>query len=228
MTKLFIANWKMVVSGLDEAKRLAKHIHSNKDFHAVVCPSFVHINSIEGKFDLGAQNCSSHESGAYTGEVSAKSLADLKVKYVIIGHSERRQYHHETDGTLCPKVTACHRHKMNAVVCIGEPEDIYEQERTQLYLQTQIEEIGLSKMDHKNTIIAYEPLWAIGTGRTPSVEEVDNTIKFIKKLTPQHKVLYGGSVNSSNIMDFYKLKSVDGFLVGGASAKEEELKKIFK
>lgn len=228
MTKLFIANWKMMVGSLDEAKLLIKHIHSNKEFDAVVCPSFIHINSLSGKFDLGAQNCSPHESGAYTGEVSAKSLADLNVKYVIIGHSERRQYHHETDGTLCPKVTACHRHKMTAVVCIGEPVDVYEAQKTERYIQTQIEEIGLSKMGHNNTIIAYEPLWAIGTGKTPSVDEIDNTIKFIKKLTPQHKVLYGGSVNSGNIMDFYKLKSVDGFLVGGASAKEEELKKIFK
>lgn len=230
MTKLFIANWKMSVSRAETAVRLAGVISEShsRSYQLVICPSFVHLPLIKGKFQLGAQNCSAHESGAYTGEISCESLKDIGAEYVIIGHSERRQYHNESDATIPHKINACHRHAMKAVVCIGEPEAVYLSGKTEDYLQMQIDEIGLAKMPHENTIIAYEPLWAIGTGKTPKVEEIDSTIKFIKKSLPEHKILYGGSVNSSNISSFYKLQSVDGFLVGGASAKEDELEKMLK
>ncbi len=118
MTKLFIANWKMSVGRAETAARLAKVIsdsHSKK-YETIVCPSFVHLHSIKGKFKRGAQNCSAHASGDYTGEVSCESLKDIGVEYVIIGHSERRQYHNASDATIPHKINSCHLHEMIAVV----------------------------------------------------------------------------------------------------------------
>jgi triosephosphate isomerase (TIM) len=220
MEKILIFNWKMNPSTLREAVSLAKA----SDFDdVVVAPPFTFLEKVGNllkKSELGAQDLFWEDKGAFTGEVSAKELKSVGVKYVIIGHSERRHKFDETDEMVAKKMKAAAENGLISVLCVGE---------TAL-------RIGLSQLSNvkgKSLIVAYEPVWAIGTGNPESPESALETIRYIKSMvsgkwsfTP--KVLYGGSVNSKNLKNYLQYKEVDGALVGGASLKKDEIKKVVK
>ena len=186
---------------------------------------------------IGAQNMHWEEKGAYTGEVSPQMLKAIGVEYVIIGHSERREYFAETDETVNKKLKAAHEVGLKPIICIGETLEQRENGETIQILEKQIK-IGLEGLTGeqiRNTIIAYEPIWAIGTGKTATKEDANETIKSIRKEIANMygndnaenvEILYGGSVKSSNSKDLFTMSDIDGGLVGGASLDAEEFSKI--
>ena len=186
---------------------------------------------------IGAQNMHFEESGAYTGEVSGKMLKSINVEYVIIGHSERRQYFAETDETVNKKVKAAFKYELKPIVCVGETLEERETGKATdiITKQTELALEGLTNEQVENTIIAYEPIWAIGTGKTATSEDANNSIKEIrnkiKEIYGQETasrviIQYGGSVKSSNAKELFSMSDIDGGLVGGASLKAEEFSKI--
>jgi len=236
MAKILILNWKMNPSTLEEALFLAM----DSDYkNAVVTPPFPFIEEVGKilkKAKLGAQDLYWELKGAFTGEVSAKELKSVGVKYVIIGHSERRHKLGETDEMIAKKIKAAADSGLIPVLCVGETKKEKDAGQREKVIERQLK-IGLSqlsKVKSKMLLIAYEPVWAIGTGDPETPESALKTINYIKKLLKttdkrlQTKVLYGGSVNSQNLSDYLKYKEVDGALVGGASLKKEEVKKMFK
>jgi len=242
--KIIAGNWKMnktpaeAVALVNELKSLVK----DSDAEVVVCPPFVCIpavkEAIEGtNIQLGAQNMHFEENGAYTGEVSPVMLVSLGVKYVIIGHSERRQYFAETDETVNKKVLAAFKHNLTPIVCVGESLEQREQGITNdlVRMQVKIALKGLTPEQAKEVVIAYEPIWAIGTGRTATAaqaEEVNavirDTIKemYGEEVSVHTRIQYGGSVNASNAKELMNMPNIDGGLVGGASLKAEEFSQI--
>ena len=186
---------------------------------------------------IGAQNMHFEESGAYTGEVSGKMLKSINVEYVIIGHSERRQYFNETDETVNKKVKAAFKYGLKPIVCVGETLEERESGKTAdiITKQTELALEGLTNEQVENTIIAYEPIWAIGTGKTATSEDANNSIKEIRnkigeiygqETASRVIIQYGGSVKSSNAKELFSMSDIDGGLVGGASLKAEEFSKI--
>lgn len=186
---------------------------------------------------IGAQNMHWEESGAYTGEVSGKMLKCIGVEYVIIGHSERRQYFNETDETVNKKVKAAFENELKPIVCVGETLEQRETGKTEEIItsQTKLALDGLTEEQVQNTIIAYEPIWAIGTGKTATAEDANNSIKSIRNEIAKNygqnvadKVIiqYGGSVKASNAKELFNTSDIDGGLVGGASLKVEEFANI--
>lgn len=186
---------------------------------------------------IGAQNMHWEETGAYTGEVSGKMLKVINVEYVIIGHSERREYFAETDETVNKKVKSAFNYNLKPIVCVGETLEQKELGKTNEIItnQTKLALEGLNEEQVKNTIIAYEPIWAIGTGKTATSEDANNSIKEIRKeiekiygeeVANKVAILYGGSVKASNAKELFETSDIDGALVGGASLKVEEFKNI--
>ena len=182
---------------------------------------------------IGAQNMHWEESGAYTGEVSGEMLKCIGVEYVIIGHSERRQYFNETDETVNKKVKAALRNDLKPIVCVGETLEQREAGKTEEVItsQTKLALEGLTEEQVQNTIIAYEPIWAIGTGKTATAEDANNSIKDIrneirKNIAENVIIQYGGSVKASNAKELFSTSDIDGGLVGGASLKVEEFANI--
>ena len=186
---------------------------------------------------IGAQNMHWEEKGAYTGEVSGKMLKSIGVEYVIIGHSERRQYFAETDETVNKKIKSAFENELKPIVCVGETLEQREAGKTAEIItnQTKLALEGLTETQVKKTIIAYEPIWAIGTGRTATSEDANNSIKEIrneiaknygKEVAEEVIIQYGGSVKSSNAKELFLMSDIDGGLVGGASLKPDEFSKI--
>jgi len=244
--KLLVFNWKMNPKTLKQAIILAK----TSDFeNTIIAPPFIFIEEIGKilkKAGLGAQDLSWKSKGALTGEISADELKNLGVKYVIIGHSERRQIIGETDTIINKKVIAALKAGLKVILCVGEPsrpttDNLQPTTKAKQYVKNQLQKdlrnlkFQISNFKLRNHLmIAYEPVWAIGTGKNNTPEDASKIIKFIKQTlvasgyTPNPKVLYGGSVNSKNLKDFLKYKEIDGFLVGGASLKIKEIKSIIK
>ena len=186
---------------------------------------------------IGAQNMHWEESGAYTGEVSGEMLKCIGVEYVIIGHSERRQYFNETDETVNKKVKAALRNDLKPIVCVGETLEQREAGKTEEVItsQTKLALEGLTEEQVQNTIIAYEPIWAIGTGKTATAEDANNSIKDIRNeirknygqnIADNVIIQYGGSVKASNAKELFSTSDIDGGLVGGASLKVDEFANI--
>lgn len=208
----------------------------------ILCVPFTDIfyawHSLEGSnIKLGAQNMHWEESGAYTGEISGQMLKSVGVEYVIIGHSERRAYFAETDETVNKKIKAVFANDLKPILCVGESLDQREAGKTEEIITNQTEKAleGLTNEQIKNTIIAYEPIWAIGTGKTATAEDANNSIKAIrnkieslygKDVAQEVIIQYGGSVKSSNAKELFETSDIDGALVGGASLKPDEFAKI--
>lgn len=212
MNKLIIANWKCNPPTIEEAKELFEKIKDNAlEKNVVICPPSIFLSSLicEG-IKFGVQNCFWKEKGAFTGEISPQMIKSLGVNYVIIGHSERRNILKETNEEIIQKVNEAVKANLIPVVCVGESKG----EDTFKVLEEQIRGID------ENIILAYEPLWAIGTGEYASIEKV----KEVKEFLQERKVLYGGSVNAENIQQY--LTVMDGVLIGGASLDFEEFNKI--
>ncbi len=241
------ANWKMngnlalvdtMINGLSDVK-----LQQNVD--VVICPSFLYLSAmvmkaktagISSAIHFGAQNVSEHQSGAYTGEISTEMLQDLSLEFVIVGHSERRSLYKETSTQVAHKVKAVLESGLTPILCIGESESERATEQTETVLAAQlqpvIDEIGIEKF--VNVVVAYEPVWAIGTGKTASSEMAQETHQFIRQFLAQanseiaNKVplLYGGSVNASNCEELFAQADIDGGLIGGASLQVEQFKVI--
>ncbi len=241
------ANWKMngdltlvdtMVSGLSD-------IELKENVNVVICPSSPYLSTFVAKakenklntaIGIGAQNVSEHESGAYTGEISTQMLRELSVEFVIIGHSERRRYYKETSTQIAHKVSAALDAGLTPILCIGESEAERTKDQTEVVLTSQlqpvIDEIGIDKFI--DVVIAYEPVWAIGTGKTASSEMAQETHQFIRQFLAKANenvaakvpLLYGGSVNASNCEELFAQTDIDGGLIGGASLQVEQFKTI--
>ena len=243
------ANWKMNLnakSAEELVDSLIKNSPEVKDNHLVILgvPSiFIEDvkRKVEGydKYFVAAQDCSANKNGAYTGEISAEMLAGSGIKYVIIGHSERRQYHAESNSLLAEKVNRAIEEGIIPIFCCGESLDIREANKQNVYVEEQLKEslFHLSEEDFKNIIIAYEPIWAIGTGKTATEEQaqeihhhIRNVIseKYGKVISGNTSILYGGSVKGNNASSIFGQADVDGGLVGGASLKADEFKQIIE
>lgn len=228
---LIVANWKMNISSA-EAIHLAKAINEIPIPGAstiILCPSFPHIKQVadiifgQPNIFLGAQDCSAYSAGAYTGEVSAAMLAELGCKYVIIGHSERRRLHNETADIIQQKIIQAQKHGLKPIVCIGES-----QITTDVQAEVKQQILDIIPAISADFNIAYEPSWAIGSNKLPSVQWVSDIISIIKKEIGNYApVLYGGSVNADNISNFAQCP-LDGFLLGGASLNAKNLQHIIK
>lgn len=250
-SKTLVANWKMTSSlakGLEYFEDLStllkksskENALSSEDFPRLVfCPSFPYLLPIQGRllehgFALGAQDCSPQAKGAHTGDVSAAMLRDVGCSYVLIGHSERRQTHHETDSICQEKLSQAHESGLTAIYCLGETLEDRDKGRLEHVLAQQLSQ-GLSPtVTTDNTVIAYEPVWAIGTGKTPSLEDIQHTHRLIASLIQQHTkapglpILYGGSVNPRNAHDILALPEVKGALIGGASQDPQSMMEIIQ
>ena len=197
----------------------------------ILCPTFINIGSLNNnKLLIGSQNISSHEDGAFTGEISAKQLATYNVKYSIIGHSERRTYYNETNTEINRKVKKAFESNIIPILCIGETKEERESGKVKEVLEKEILTAieGLTEEEKERMIIAYEPIWSIGTGIIPTNEEITDVLVFIKNILKNTKVLYGGSANEKNIAELNKIKLIDGYLLGGISLKLDKLEEFIK
>ncbi len=249
-SKIVAGNWKMNKT-LEEAQTLASEIMGmvadevKGDAKIIFCIPFPYLPVIKNllgsnsKISVGAQNCSEHESGAYTGETSAGMLKSMNIPYVILGHSERRQYFGEEGALLAKKVDIALKHGLTPIFCCGEPLEIRENGTHEKLVMDQVEE-ALFHLDAtviQKIVIAYEPVWAIGTGKTASSQQAQDMHAVIRKqLTAKYgqdvadniSILYGGSVNAANAKELFACADVDGGLVGGASLKSREFTEIIK
>lgn len=246
MRKTIIAgNWKMNHTGA-QVKSVLTELVADMALgvkpEVVIAPVFPYLETAvqltKGTaVHIAAQNMHFEESGAYTGEVSPTMLVDVGVEYVIIGHSERRTYFNETDETVNLKVKAALAHELIPIMCCGETLQQREQGEMQRFIEGQIEAglAGISKEEVENIVIAYEPIWAIGTGKTATVEQAQEVCALIRrkletlydiKTADKISILYGGSVKSGNVGELTSSLDIDGGLVGGASLKADEFTKI--
>ena len=241
MNPIIAANWKMNLN-VDEGMRLIDEVLDGSSPHGsevIFFPSSIALSAISGKlknsgYSFGVQNIHHEENGAFTGEISAHMAKSLDVQYAIIGHSERRQYFLETDQQINGKIHNALKVGICPVVCIGESLDQRETGKTSEVLKKQLIS-ALNDIDSKSDrlIVAYEPVWAIGTGKSANSEQVHDTHKFInetlKNLFENHiPILYGGSVNAENASELFNIKNVDGFLIGGASLQSRSFCEIIK
>lgn len=195
----------------------------------VLCPSNIYLSKFSlDNFKLGSQNVGSNHEGAFTGETSAKQLKALNVEYAIVGHSERRKHQNEANEEINKKIKMLLDNGITPILCVGENIDERESNMTIVKILDEIKEAFKDIDDASRIIIAYEPIWAIGTGNTPEREEIDNVLKKIKESYPKNLLLYGGSLSVSNIENINKSTYIDGYLLGGLSLKVEELKKFLE
>ena len=247
--KIVAGNWKMNKT-IEEAKALTSELidlvaAEVKNYAKVIlCVPFPYLETIKKqlgnntKISVGAQNCSEHEWGAYTGEISAPMLKSLDIPYVVIGHSERRQYFGEDGKLLAKKVDKVLAHGLTPIFCCGEPLEIREKGTHETLVKTQVGEslFHLSAEALQKVVIAYEPVWAIGTGKTATSQQAQDMHAVIRKhlaskygaVAEEIAILYGGSVKADNAKELFSCPDVDGGLVGGASLKSKEFVEIIK
>ncbi len=243
------ANWKMNLTYQQGEKLLDEILElkiqpspHQKVIFAVPFPYLIMAKSEvadDQGYSIAAQNCNDKKSGAFTGEVSAAMLQSIGVRYCILGHSERREYYLETNQLLAAKVNSCFEHGITPVFCCGEPLRIREEENQNAYVQQQLEEslFHLNEEQAAQLVIAYEPIWAIGTGKTASTEQAQEMHAHIRSVLAGHwgpavaneiPILYGGSVKGANAAELFACPDVDGGLVGGASLVAAEFGQIIK
>jgi triosephosphate isomerase len=241
-TPYIAANWKMhktVAEAASFVDTLLPRIAATQS-DVVLCPPFTALTAVvERRYGtavkVAAQNMHEEQSGAFTGEVSAPMLVELDVEAVVLGHSERRQYFNETDEALARKVAAALAHDLEPILCVGESEEARDAGETEEVLerQLQVDLSGLEAGQIENVVIAYEPIWAIGTGRTATPDQAQEVCAFIRDVlrargaaADQVRILYGGSVKPGNAAELLSLPDVDGALVGGASLDPEDFAAI--
>ena len=242
--KVIAGNWKMNKlpnEAMEFIEGIAPLI-KDTNHEVILCVPYIDLFysllTVQGtNIKIGAQNMHYEESGAYTGEISAEMLKSINVEYVIIGHSERRQYYNENDETVSLKVKKALEVGLKPIMCVGETLEQRENNETEKVITEQVK-LGLSKLKKnqvQNVIIAYEPIWAIGTGKTATADDANNSIKAIrneiakeygKDVAENVIIQYGGSVKSTNAKELFEMSDIDGALVGGASLKVEEFAKI--
>jgi triosephosphate isomerase len=247
--KIVAGNWKMNKTW-EEARILAAEVMGmvadevTRPVEVILCTPFVYLSSIKSQLGnsgvkVGAQNCSEHDAGAYTGEISAGMLQSIGVPYVIIGHSERRQYFAENNKTLAVKTDKALACGLTPIFCCGEPLEIRENGTHEMLVKQQVEEglFHLSVDAIQKVVIAYEPVWAIGTGKTATSQQAQAmhavirrhiAAKYGQPVADSISILYGGSVKADNAKELFACPDVDGGLVGGASLKSREFVEIVK
>ncbi|MCZ7533016.1 MAG: triose-phosphate isomerase [Acidimicrobiia bacterium] len=247
---LIVGNWKMNANHLETIQMVQKlsyrlDVADYDRVEVVICPPFTALRSAQTVIEtdhlsikLGAQNVDWHESGAFTGEVSPSMLAKLGVSFVIVGHSERRQLFGETDDTVNKKVKAVLGAGMTPILCVGETEEERDAGEAESKVSTQVRSglAGVSVDDVAAMVIAYEPIWAIGTGRTASADDAGKMCSFVRTTveavapgaSDQTRVLYGGSVNPGNIAGLMAKRDIDGGLVGGASLDPDTFASVIR
>jgi triosephosphate isomerase len=222
---LLAANWKMF-KGPRETREFCEGFRTPEGVEAVLCPPFVSLPAaVESGHTVFAQNVHWAEEGAYTGEISPPMLLELGVAGAIVGHSERRQYFGETDESVARRTAAALEHGLRVIACVGESLEERESGEMELVLRVQVEAIGEAAGAHERLVVAYEPVWAIGTGRTATPGQAREAHAFIKGLLDV-PVLYGGSVKPDNADELLSEEGVDGALVGGASLEVESFTAI--
>ena len=226
--KLIVGNWKMNQTQSEVEAFINEINEANLNTLAWIAPQFIHLPlclSKKSKLIFGAQNCSNKKSGAFTGEVSALALKDLGCHFVIIGHSERRQLFNETSELLGEKIKEALSNNLHVIYCVGETLLERQNKQTLSIVKDQLEKAlhGIN-FSEQNITIAYEPVWAIGTGLNATANEAEEVHSFIRQWLGNKKVriLYGGSVKPSNIKDLLTMPNIDGALVGGASLKAQD------
>lgn len=242
---IIAGNWKMNLLP-SEAKHYSEELRSlmprGKTCETVICAPFTHIPALrralkDNRIAVGAQDVSSHENGAFTGEISADMLADLGARYVIVGHSERREYHGEDNFTVGRKAFAAIENDIQPIICVGETLEQREHGITMEHISCQlISALSFIPEDKvRKCVIAYEPIWAIGTGKTASPEEAQEVCGHIRRVLREHygarlarsvSILYGGSMKGSNAKELLSMPDIDGGLIGGASLKPSEFIQI--
>ncbi len=246
-TKLIVANWKMNYSVTEALKFLAafhREINEIENCEVVFCPPFTALyameETLEGTpFKVGAQNMHWEDSGAFTGEISPFFLKEMGVQYVILGHSERRQLFGETDGEINKKLMAALHQNIIPIVCVGETDKEHKEGKTFDLVNLQMKKAleGQNKTDLPNIIWAYEPIWAIGTGKNATPEQAQEVIQSMRKelskttnapTAETMRILYGGSVSDEKAKGFLKQPDIDGFLVGGASLNPQKFAGIIR
>jgi len=244
---IIAGNWKLnhtSIEAINLVNGLKRHLYDVNDVDIVVCPVFtvlseVHEILIESNIALGAQDLYWEDSGAFTGEVSAPMIKDAGAQYVIIGHSERRQFFHESNQTVNKKIKAALKWELTPIVCVGESLQERETGKTFEVVGRQCEEslAGFNADEMAKMIIAYEPVWAIGTGKTATSAQAQEVHQFIRKILTKIsdektsatiRIQYGGSVKPENIAELISQPDIDGALVGGASLKEDSFAQIVK
>ena len=242
---LIAGNWKMFKTcseAVEAAGQLVKLVAMTSDIDVMIAPQFTALAPVSdvvrgSRVSLGAQNLFWETEGAYTGEISPVMLVSVGCKYVIIGHSERRQYFDETDETVNKKIKAAIKNDLVPVLCVGESEKERESKETFSVLDKQVKKgiEGFSSDDLETLVIAYEPVWAIGTGKTATTDQAQEAHQFLRSvleksfgnmLAKSIRILYGGSVKSNNIAELMAMPDIDGALVGGASLDPETFSKI--
>ena len=246
--KLIIAgNWKMnktVAEALTLVADLKRDLAGVKEVDIVVAPAFTALSEVsksilDSNIRLAAQNMSEHNFGAFTGEICAGMLKEFSVRYVILGHSERRQFQKETDALIAKKAAAVHAAALKPIVCVGETLAEREGNLTEKVLETQVRGslAGLTKEQMVETVVAYEPVWAIGTGKTATTQQAQDAHAFIRKtlaamfdgeVARKVRIQYGGSVKPGNAKELMSQPDVDGALVGGASLEARSFADIIK
>lgn len=243
--KIISANWKMngSLSLIDDFKRFFKNNYEsiNKEIAIIICPPATHLykfNEVIKNYNnifIGAQDCSNKKNSATTGDISASILKDIGCEYVIIGHSERRNYYNEDNNLIFEKINCALDKNLKIIFCIGESEEEKNKSKTFEVIEYQIENILSSPCTPLNTVIAYEPVWAIGSGKIPKIDEIIDINNFIqKKLKSKfnddflynYKIIYGGSVNTNNCKDILLSNNIDGVLIGGSSLIVDDFSKI--
>ncbi|MCU0460860.1 MAG: triose-phosphate isomerase [Bacteroidales bacterium] len=241
--KIVAGNWKMNMN-LEEGLSFAKTINQYFDekpsqkTEVILCTPYIHLNGVseivkKGKVALGAQNCASEDSGAFTGEISAGMIKSTGAQYVIIGHSERRTYYHENDALLNKKTLLAVNNGLKVIFCCGEVKEERESGKHLDVVRRQLQDglFSLSGSDMSKIVIAYEPVWAIGTGLTATPEQAQDMHHYIRGLVKEKygreiaedlTILYGGSCKPSNAAEIFSKPDVDGGLIGGASLKKED------
>ncbi len=246
--KIVAGNWKMNMDyseGISVFSEIVNMVRDEKkgDQIAVICAPYIHLNSLAqlsaGIVKIGAQNCHQNDSGAFTGEISAKMVKSTGCEYVIVGHSERRQYFAETDALLAEKTNIALQNNLTPIFCIGETLDERNNGSYYQVLKSQLENgiFSLSAADFAKVVLAYEPVWAIGTGLTATPEQAQDIHAFIRseieakygwQLADDTTILYGGSCNPKNAAELFAQHDIDGGLIGGASLKSRDFTDIIK
>lgn len=236
MEKIVIANLKMNLNLYEICDYVVKINELIDTKRVVMCPTSMYLPYfLKNGYSVGIQNIAQTEDGAYTGEVSASQVSSMGIDYALIGHSERRQFFNETDSVINKKILLGLKNKLNLVLCIGETKEERDMLKTDRVLKRQLINAlrDVNKEDLKNIIIAYEPIWSIGTGNVPNNKDIATVAIYIKGIINNlyHEdinipVLYGGSVNEKNIEEINEVKEISGVLVGGASLKTDKLLKI--
>lgn len=243
-TPIIVGNWKMNMT-VSEAEKFAKEIKEielDESVEKGICAPAIDLSTLKSilkdtDIKLGAENMYFEKSGAFTGEISPEMLKDLDLDYVILGHSERREIFKEDDELINKKLKSALEYNLTPIVCVGESLDERENNKAYDKVKMQIEKAfdGISKDDVSKVVIAYEPIWAIGTGKTASAEDADDMCKYIRELIGSLyseneqeaiRIQYGGSVKPENVVELMNKENIDGGLIGGASLKVESFKKL--